>query len=307
MDFYSHKNKGFTLVELMVVIAIIAVLAAIIIPVYSRARETARQTTCMGNLHAIAIALKNYLLDEGGYPPDYNPFTGEGGVTQLYLSGYLNSTKVLRCPNDNTKLQEYINANDIDVNAPAEAVWDPADTGPDYFAERYSSYNQYFGGVDEAYPLYNSYGYRGHQGCGGSVAPDDFNDTPFGTGPSEDELIAMAGANEWMRRVYCDQDHPYYDATDALVVFDRDPYKPDGVTPDLYARPLWDADRNSYTAYFPGLVNSNAPDYTIITHCPWHRIWFGRGLKEKDLAVRLSGDTDTLLVRTYDWVVQKTE
>jgi prepilin-type N-terminal cleavage/methylation domain-containing protein/prepilin-type processing-associated H-X9-DG protein len=54
---------GFTLIELLVVIAIIAILASILFPVFSRAREKARQTSCLSNLKQLALALDMYVQD----------------------------------------------------------------------------------------------------------------------------------------------------------------------------------------------------------------------------------------------------
>ncbi len=59
----SSPRRGFTLIELLVVIAIIAILAAILFPVFAKAREKARQTTCLNNQRQIAIAISMYVQD----------------------------------------------------------------------------------------------------------------------------------------------------------------------------------------------------------------------------------------------------
>ncbi len=59
----KFSQKGFTLIELLVVIAIIAILAAILFPVFARAREKARQTTCISNQRQIATSILMYTQD----------------------------------------------------------------------------------------------------------------------------------------------------------------------------------------------------------------------------------------------------
>jgi prepilin-type N-terminal cleavage/methylation domain-containing protein/prepilin-type processing-associated H-X9-DG protein len=58
-----RSRPGFTLIELLVVIAVIAVLAAILFPVFAKAREKARQTTCLNNQKQIATAILMYAQD----------------------------------------------------------------------------------------------------------------------------------------------------------------------------------------------------------------------------------------------------
>jgi len=57
------KRQGFTLIELLVVIAIIAILAAILFPVLAKAREKARQASCLSNVKQLCLAVLQYAQD----------------------------------------------------------------------------------------------------------------------------------------------------------------------------------------------------------------------------------------------------
>jgi prepilin-type N-terminal cleavage/methylation domain-containing protein/prepilin-type processing-associated H-X9-DG protein len=66
-----HARRAFTLIEILIVIAIIALLAAILFPVFSRARESARRSSCASNLKQLALGMIQYAQDyDEQLPPD---------------------------------------------------------------------------------------------------------------------------------------------------------------------------------------------------------------------------------------------
>jgi len=74
-SFCKHRRPGFTLVELLVVITIIAVLAAISMMVTGSIRKSANKTITIGNMRQIGVALLAYNVDQGRYP-DQNSSSG---------------------------------------------------------------------------------------------------------------------------------------------------------------------------------------------------------------------------------------
>ena len=63
-----ESRRGFTLLELMAVVAIIAVLIALLMPAICRSREAARRAQCVNNLKQVGLAIHNYLSTEGVFP-----------------------------------------------------------------------------------------------------------------------------------------------------------------------------------------------------------------------------------------------
>ncbi|MEI6502311.1 MAG: prepilin-type N-terminal cleavage/methylation domain-containing protein [Armatimonadota bacterium] len=105
-----QHRRGFTLIELLVVIAIIAILAAILFPVFARAREKARQSSCLSNVKQIGVATMMYVQDyDETYPIDWyrsqsaDACHGMCAMTQYTLdalNSYVKNSQIWVCPDD---------------------------------------------------------------------------------------------------------------------------------------------------------------------------------------------------------------
>ncbi len=82
----AQSSKGFALIELLVVITIIAILAVILFPVFTRAQEEARQTLCLANVKQCGWAPAiPQSLGQSMNPAEF-PMIGEGDISGAYGS-----------------------------------------------------------------------------------------------------------------------------------------------------------------------------------------------------------------------------
>lgn len=104
---------GFTLVELLIVMAIIAILATILFPVFASARDRARQAACSSNMKQIYLGYKMYAQD---YDGKYALSAVMGGSSYRYvddvyslptiMSGYIKSNDVWFCPSQKQSMKD---------------------------------------------------------------------------------------------------------------------------------------------------------------------------------------------------------
>jgi prepilin-type N-terminal cleavage/methylation domain-containing protein/prepilin-type processing-associated H-X9-DG protein len=112
------KRKGFTLIEILVVMVIILIMAGILFPVLSSAKKKANQSKCMAHLRQISMAVQMYagdhdqMLPIGGYEvetPEQPGFTPKRRVQwhDLLADRYLKNWEVLSCPSASDRDYRY--------------------------------------------------------------------------------------------------------------------------------------------------------------------------------------------------------
>jgi general secretion pathway protein G len=87
----TRKNSGFTLVELLMVIAIISILSTLAIPSYNNYRDKTKNGRAMGEIRMLSTEISGYILDKGVQPPDGQPgliAIGRGGFKDPWGNDY---------------------------------------------------------------------------------------------------------------------------------------------------------------------------------------------------------------------------
>jgi len=161
---YHHGNVrigGFTLIEIMVSIAIVVILAGLVLAVLNRAREKARQSMCASNLRQIVAAMRMYAEDHDGRGwmwDSWRPDPEHPGLVVDALSPYVGDTQIWFCPSDPWAGKQ------VFTGAPAVPHWRTSYSIP-YLAglevlegvmpvardSVYAGPGSHFGGFNEAY------------------------------------------------------------------------------------------------------------------------------------------------------------
>ena len=125
-----RRRGGFTLVELLVVIGIIAVLIGILMPTLSKAREHSRRTACLSNLRQLGQGMIMYAGEHRDRLPNGNPtgvaddYAGTSLVLVNLATIYLKHAAVFHCPSDPDPVPALIETADYDLPNSARVSYD---------------------------------------------------------------------------------------------------------------------------------------------------------------------------------------
>ncbi len=102
MNPFRHRRSAFTLIEIMIVIVILGVLAAILFPVFNKAREESRKAACASNLKQLGAAVRLY-VDDWKRLPVMQPVAAPKAKLVEVFGSYTKNLDVYRCRSDAAK------------------------------------------------------------------------------------------------------------------------------------------------------------------------------------------------------------
>ena len=267
----SRKRLGgFTLVELLVVIGIIAVLVAILLPALNKARKAARTATCLSNIRQIGLGAQLYWHDSKGFSPYYNgsgtPASTPGdNMFQIeWMQQFLKPTQydlVRRCPEAQEPNMPYwpttpVTGTDPGPNMPGGAfmAWGP-----------YGRAMRYFDPATwppEASHMMGSYSGNGYElrSVGGN-ATALFGEAGGGSSAAQREL----GKNRLLK-------YPVKNASEV-------PTLSDGTWPNSWIKStdnIMTGGGRIYSLYFSAAQNQGPPGGTMDIGNDWRRIMVAR-------------------------------
>ncbi len=106
MIFVSRRRSAFSLVEILVVLGIIVLLAAILFPAFNAARSSARTVTCQNNLRQIGMAMQGYQNDYNRFYPDLKT-PPPGCSWSSNIARYTKNEAVFTCPEEPNKTFQF--------------------------------------------------------------------------------------------------------------------------------------------------------------------------------------------------------
>jgi len=107
----GRSARGFTLVELLIAVAVIAILTALLVPVGGRAIDEADQVNCRANLHVLGVAVLLYAKNNDGALPVSDVMDGPHPRLVAALKSYVGDPRVYYCPSETAPDRVFGDAN----------------------------------------------------------------------------------------------------------------------------------------------------------------------------------------------------
>ncbi len=105
----SHRRRGFTLLQLLVVLAVLLLLLGLLLPAVQKVREAAARAQSVNNLKQIALAMHNAAtVYDGALPPSVGKFAGQDGTYFFHILPYIEQDNVYRTKAVNTVIKTYL-------------------------------------------------------------------------------------------------------------------------------------------------------------------------------------------------------